>query len=271
MSIILDALKKMEGEGPEKGPAARLSTSESPLPAGKRLLILSLAAAALSLNLFAVVLWLGMREGPDERGASEMAKIPVSKRPAAAPQRTSPLAAPVSVVERPALSRLPAGSAPPPAPVPGYDDEGPATTMGGEEPSSLSVPPTAAESPPGGSPPTRAVGTPAATPPLPLPDREIPPRGEGAAAEGVNAADQQEYDGSVLTVQELPENLRAGVKDLKITAHVYSDDPVFRRVAVNDTLKREGDVVADGLVVEDITEEGAVFSYRGRLFKMESR
>lgn len=269
MSIILDALKKMEGEGSGKGQPARLSTSESPLPTRKRLLVLSLAAAALALNLLAVVLWLGMREGPEEPGSSESIPMPVEKRTAAAPQGTPLPAAPLSVVERPAPSRLPAGPAPPPAPASGYDREGPATAAGGDVPSSPAVPPPAESQPIG------AVDMPAPTTVLPPPAREIVRQGEGTAdgeiAEGVGATDHEEYDGSVLAVEELPADLRAGVKNLKITAHVYSDDPAFRRVAVNDTLKREGDVVAAGLVVEDITEEGAVFNYRGHLFRMESR
>jgi len=135
----------------------------------------------------------------------------------------------------------------------------------------MPVPPPAAEAPVAESRPQGPVAETRVTAPLlPPPAQEVSPRNEGPA-EGENAGEKGEYDGSVLTVEELPGDLRAGVMDLKITAHVYSDDPSFRRVAVNDTLKREGEVMAGGLVVEDITEEGAVFSYRGYLFRMESR
>lgn len=247
MSIILDALKKMEGEGAAKGSREILPPPKRPLSGRKRGLLLSLAAAALALNLFAVVLWLGEKNGGDEGSAGENVRQPVAKGLAAAPVGMAHLSA-VPEVARPVAVPAPVG--------PG---------AGAAEKSKEEAPLISPE-------PLPAVEKPVAASPLPPATQEIAALGEGAETESVNAVEgKKAYDGSVLFVEDLPADLRSGVEDLKISAHVYSDDPSFRRVAVNDSLRREGDAVAADLVVEEITERGAVFNYRGYRFRMESR
>jgi hypothetical protein len=256
MSIILDALKKMEGEGAAKGRHEKLPAPPGVLSGWKKGLILSLAAAALALNLLAVILWLGMRDGANERGVGETVERPVERQPAVAPGGTAPLPA-IADLQRPVAT-------------PETVDPGPDPTLGTGAAAKVDGKSAemAAVLPP--SPPD-TVAIPVTVSPVPPGDGEIPVPDERAAAEGVQADEEGEaYDGSVLSVEELPGHLRPGVEDLRISAHVYSDDPSFRRVAVNDDLKREGDMVATDLVVEEITEGGAVFSYRGYRFSLRS-
>ncbi len=251
MSIILDALKKMEGEGATKGSRAMLPSPKEPLSGRKRGLLLALAAAALALNLLAVVLWLGGRDGADEGSVGESVRQPVEKGLAAVPEGTSRHAA-VSGVERPVAGPKLVG------PGPGPPAE--AAEKGPEEAPDMSPEPLP------------AVERPLAASLLLPATQEMSASTEEPVTEAVSAVEEREaYDGSVLFVEELPGDLRSGVKDLRISAHVYSDDPAFRRVAVNDNLKREGDTVAADLVVEEITERGAVFNYRGYRFRMEAR
>jgi general secretion pathway protein B len=246
MSIILDALKKMEGEGTTKEPREIITPPERPLSERKRGLLFFLAAAALALNFLAVVLWFGQRDGAGERGVRESVGLSVEKRLAAvAPgKETPPLSVPVDAPSVASPERAAPGA-------------GAAVESGEIVPNALA-----------GLRPSEERAVPATVPPT---AQEIATIGKETVTEGVNAVEEREaYDGSVLSVEELPGDLRPGVEDLRISAHVYSDDPAFRRVAVNDNLRREGDAVAVDLVVEEITERGAVFSYRGYRFRMES-
>jgi general secretion pathway protein B len=249
MSFILDALKKMEGEVATKGAGAIPPPPPRPLSGRKKSLLLALVTATLALNILAVVLWLGERERADERGGGKNVVRTVERPfPVAAATMAVPPAA-VPEAEIPVTSPEPV--------VPGAGE----TVQGGEETAQVT------------SGRRSAVEKPvAAESSLPPTAQEIAALDARPATEEVSAGEERAtYDGSVLAVEELPGDLRPGVAALRISAHVYSNDPAFRRVAVNDNLKREGDVVAAGLVVEEITERGAVFRYRGYRFRMETR
>ena len=72
----------------------------------------------------------------------------------------------------------------------------------------------------------------------------------------------------LLAYQELPEEIRSALKELTITGHIYSSDPLLRRLNVNDGMWREGDSLPGGVTIEEVTEEGAVFLYGGYRFSM---
>ena len=53
---------------------------------------------------------------------------------------------------------------------------------------------------------------------------------------------------------------------MTITVHAYSRTPKDRLVGVNDRLLHEGDALTPELVLEKITPEGMIFSYKGTRF-----
>ena len=48
--------------------------------------------------------------------------------------------------------------------------------------------------------------------------------------------------------------------------HVFSADPAKRAVFINGRRYTQGAQIAEGPVVEEITRDGAVLTYRGRRF-----
>jgi len=92
------------------------------------------------------------------------------------------------------------------------------------------------------------------------PDPE--PAGVGSEVEAAVPPDR------LLSFEELPDEIRAALKELTITGHIYSSDPLLRRLNVNDGMWREGDSLPVGATIEEINERGAVFRYVGYRFSM---
>ena len=61
---------------------------------------------------------------------------------------------------------------------------------------------------------------------------------------------------------------RGGLPALHLDLHVYADVPQQRFVFVNSRKYREGDALQEGPVVEQITPDGAVLSFRGSRFRL---
>ena len=57
-----------------------------------------------------------------------------------------------------------------------------------------------------------------------------------------------------------------GLPELTIDLHIYTDDPARRAVFINGRRYTQGAHIAEGPMVEEITDDGAVLSYRGRRF-----
>lgn len=68
---------------------------------------------------------------------------------------------------------------------------------------------------------------------------------------------------------ELPDPIMQSMADLRVTMHVYSENASDRFVRLNGATYRERDRVDHDLVVEAITEQGAVMSYKGTRFRVE--
>ncbi|MBI4838134.1 MAG: general secretion pathway protein GspB [Nitrospirae bacterium] len=67
---------------------------------------------------------------------------------------------------------------------------------------------------------------------------------------------------------ELPDSVRQGLPDIAISGHIYSNNPLSRIVNINGKILREGESIAGGLRLEDITEYGVVLNYQGYRFRM---
>lgn len=65
-------------------------------------------------------------------------------------------------------------------------------------------------------------------------------------------------------VGSLPGDQRRRFPNLDFSTHIYADDADLRAIVVNGTRLEEGDRL-ENLSLHEITEEGAVFSFEGRL------
>jgi len=70
------------------------------------------------------------------------------------------------------------------------------------------------------------------------------------------------------TAAELPVAIQRGLPGIRISAHIYSDKPASRMVIINDKTVREGETVAGGVTIEEITREGVIFRFQARRFRM---
>ena len=65
-------------------------------------------------------------------------------------------------------------------------------------------------------------------------------------------------------VSSLPDAQRQRFPKLTFSTHIYADDADLRAIVVNGSRLQEGDRLQN-LVLSQITEEGAVFRFEGRL------
>ncbi|WP_349741002.1 general secretion pathway protein GspB [Roseateles cavernae] len=73
---------------------------------------------------------------------------------------------------------------------------------------------------------------------------------------------------AVPALVELPEAFRRSLPPLATSGAMYSDAPAQRMLIVNGQLFREGDKIAEGLVLEQIQLKRAIFSARGERFSV---
>ena len=242
MSFILDALRKSEHDRQRTaGPAL----AEVPVaPTRPRTNLWAPIAVALLVVNFAVIGVLLLRKSNDVAA------------PAAAPAAT----ATVAPVAPPPVAR------PAPAPVSGG--------LGAQNPLAAE----AGDGPPGADPELLAgaaavpEGPPAVTSTTPgrgsvvyetLPDSATV--GNAQAAAPMPAARPAPESGS----QSMPpadELVGAGVPALNLDLHVYASRPAERMVFINSHKYREGDTLAEGPVVQQITPRGVVLEYGGRSY-----
>ena len=64
----------------------------------------------------------------------------------------------------------------------------------------------------------------------------------------------------------LPAATQAELPSLSVTAHAYSKNPKASYVFIKDRMLHEGESLAPGLMLEQITAKGMVFNYRGQRF-----
>jgi general secretion pathway protein B len=73
----------------------------------------------------------------------------------------------------------------------------------------------------------------------------------------------------VPSLGELPADVRASLPQMSVSAAVYSPTPSSRMLFINGQVLREGDALADGLVVERIGASASVLSMRGQRFEIK--
>jgi general secretion pathway protein B len=74
-----------------------------------------------------------------------------------------------------------------------------------------------------------------------------------------------------LTEPSKSEPMRKALPVMSIAVHAYSSKPEDRLVSINGQLLKEGDTLAPGLILEQITPEGMIFDYRGKRIQRKAR
>ena len=72
----------------------------------------------------------------------------------------------------------------------------------------------------------------------------------------------------VSKITALPTNIQRQIPDLKFSSHLYADDSSFRMVNINGNMFHEGDIIAEGIQLERISEEGVVLNYLHYTFEL---
>ncbi|MSQ99100.1 MAG: hypothetical protein EXR85_07400 [Xanthomonadales bacterium] len=119
-----------------------------------------------------------------------------------------------------------------------------------------------------------AAGEEAAAPALPAGEEPIAALVEDLSESDVAArpeADQlQPYATEPISYWQIPQSLRESMPEMRITVLVYSEKPQDRFLLINGKRLREKDEVSDGLVVEEIQRDRAIFTFRDYRFQVKS-
>ncbi|GGY64925.1 general secretion pathway protein GspB [Pseudoduganella albidiflava] len=243
MSYILEALKKAQaerqlGETPGIHAPAPVAPAGAGAPLRKPLVAVVAAMAAVIAGL-AVVVW-------RQAAAPAQPAVPV---PAEQPRAVAVAPAPAPVappVTQPVTQ--PAAVAPAPAPVV----------------AAVPAPAVQARKETAPTPVAIAQQQPAAVaPPQPAARAEAPP-----VAATPSKPDEASREEPVLALRDLPEPIRRAIPPVAMSGYMYSPNPADRLVLIDKVLRREGDEVAPGLVLERLEAKGAVFAFRGYRYRM---
>lgn len=288
MSIILDALRKSEAarrrhqapelfaEMPDRAPAPR---AHARWPMRATAGIAALGIAALGIGALAFALWLTTRtttpsstapstaqaqttpgaETVDVAGidsASVATNADPTRDIGAAPNRSDTRAPPFEAPNGSSASQIPmpptqAGRAPAVVPPPADDA---ARTV--DAPVAAALPPTPRASPAPAQ--TSATTT----------SREAP--AAAPAADTAQPAFRSPGNDAPMALGDLDAETRKQLPPLKLSMHMWHDEPARRFVILDGQRLREGDVIGD-VVVRRITRDGATLSWRGTALKIEWR
>ena len=78
----------------------------------------------------------------------------------------------------------------------------------------------------------------------------------------------QNADDVPLRISELPNDIQRKIPEMRFSSHIFAEDPTLRLVNINGKNIREGDTVADDLLLLEISEEGVVFFFQSYSFEM---
>jgi general secretion pathway protein B len=279
VSFILDALRKSEhARQRQTGPG--LAEVPVAAPRTKTNVWATAAVALLVVNLLAVGVLL-LRRAQQQDSTAAAATVASGNAPAAAPAAAGPgapnavnAANPTLVASPPVAAQTPAitQSAQPPSRRPAMNDVPSRNPLadevgaadGGYEPSVQA----AAASVPTGPPAvvSNAAGTKRGSVVYePVPEAADAPYAAAPAAPAVQPAAATPPE-TLPGADEL--TARGNLPALHLDLHVYATQVQQRFIFVNSRKYREGETLAEGPVVEQITADGAVLNFRGSRFKL---
>lgn len=229
MSYILEALKKAQAER-QLGNAPTIHAPTLQTEQQRPAARFSMPMLAAVVGMAAVIgVLLVLLWRPS---APDAAVVPASARVAAASQPAAP---------RPAQPALATASAEPtPLPAPDAD-----------------LPPSVANL-------ARATASApvTATVPAPAPITGAP---QPAAPVAKPAAAPEE---PVVNLRELPEPIQRSIPPVTVGGYIYSKNAADRLLLVDKVLRREGDEVAPGLILEKLQPKEAVFNFKGYRYRV---
>jgi len=249
MSFILDALKKSESDRQRQASPALF---EVKVAAPRRKFPLWAAALGLLLGVNILgLLWVMLRH--PETPVPAPAQAPVAAAPMAAAQ---PAAGQPTMVTVPATVTLPTTVNIPISSAPSITVAQAAPQAGVVGPSS--TPPLAED------------------PTLESHEQSVPPDYDARDYRPALTAEQAGAIAAERRRGALPsrdEAIAQGTQlpDLRLDLHVYATNPADRFVFINMRKLKEGDILPDGVRVEQITPTGATLSYHGQHFTLDGQ
>ncbi len=85
-------------------------------------------------------------------------------------------------------------------------------------------------------------------------------------ANGANSEDDPAQAQKIVAISALPVSIQQEIPAMSISGYAYSTIAKERSVGINDRLLQEGEYLAPGLKLEQIREDGLIFSYKKYLF-----
>lgn len=102
----------------------------------------------------------------------------------------------------------------------------------------------------------------------PTTEKAIPPSPEPSSTNDTHSPTEETAPPhKIVAMTELPLSIQQEIPAMSISGHAYSSVAKERIVGINDRLLQEGEYLAPGLKLEQITEDGLVFSYKKYLFR----
>jgi general secretion pathway protein B len=95
--------------------------------------------------------------------------------------------------------------------------------------------------------------------------RKLGERAPGASAQA--AAPPAPAPDRIASLQDLPAQIQREIPTLAINGYIYASNPADRSVLINNRLRREGDTLADGFVLEKLLPREMVLNYRGYRYR----
>jgi general secretion pathway protein B len=92
--------------------------------------------------------------------------------------------------------------------------------------------------------------------------------GELAAAPVAAAPAPARAPERIALLQELPAQIQREIPTMAINGYIYASNPADRSVLINNRLRREGDTLADGFVLEKLLPREMVLNYRGYRYRV---
>jgi general secretion pathway protein B len=245
MSYILEALKKAQAERQIGSTPTIHAPTLAAAPAGqagamrRAPLIVAMVLMAAAIAGMAAML---VRQQPAASHAPEarpVAAIAPAAAAAAVRATERPVAAPA--VAEPAV----AAASPPPAPAPQ---------------------PVAAAAAPAEPKPSAAAPE---APPMPAPKVTAAARtAEAAPAIPAAPAPAAPVEEHIQSLQELPEPIQRAIPAVTLGGYMYSKNPADRLLLIDKVLRKEGEEVAPGLLLEKLLPKQAVFRFRGYRYRV---
>lgn len=88
-------------------------------------------------------------------------------------------------------------------------------------------------------------------------------------ADNIEPAEKIVDINNVPFLHELADYQQQSIPQMSFAGHVYSSTPSSRSVIINGYAMSEGDIIVQGLAVEQITSSGVVFRFQGELFRVD--